>query len=528
MATTDTLALPNMGNTQVNEKTFTEPEDLKSRFLGVSLLITEIGVMIGYGLSGVFRNEVESFLVLRTEINSLILMFLFVTAGFGMLLNIYRFGNWLGTASTLIVLAVSIQLSPLIQKLFISIFLTGFGSVNLNITGSSISRFWNFVTSNNIDVSYILMRITLLSVISILTVMTAVVGRVGTVQIIKFCSLFIIFWSCNFYLLVWFNVIKEDHNTLTFSPYFFDMFGTTYVYLFAVFFGLPFSCMIRAQSLPEVHPRNEFNRLSLLLSQIGSGFIIAAFVFTSCYVVNYQFYGNSIGDNVSRFSILFGIIGSVVGTFVGSALFGQGRVGYKEVLTGTICGGIVMGSAAPLVYNIGILIMIGSVTGFICGIYMRVIHVKINKNNVKDVLGLFGPFCISSIIGSLIVTPSVLATYTNRGIAMPFTNVVPPISLAGYQLIYVGISAGIGLGGGFFTALMGLCDRDYFALASNSRIFLNEFGLFDLGEVSKSRNILPIAGTPMDKVISVAPTPGGANQYYGESQQALNRSGAMI
>ena len=74
-----------------------------------------------------------------------------------------------------------------------------------------------------------------------------------------------------------------------------------------------------------------------------------------------------------------------------------------------------MGAAAPLVYNIGIIIMIGSVTGFLCGIYMRVLHVKINKNNVKDVLGLFGPFCISSLIGSLVIVPSALIVYYNRG-----------------------------------------------------------------------------------------------------------------
>lgn len=151
------------------------------------------------------------------------------------------------------------------------------------------------------------------------------------------------------------------------------------------------------------------------MSQIGTGFIIATFVFTSCFVIDYKYYGNSKGDNIARFSILFGIVGSIVGTFIGSALVGKGRVGYKEVLTGTISGGVVMGAAAPLVYNIGIIIMIGSVTGFLCGIYMRVLHVKINKNNVKDVLGLFGPFCISSLIGSLVIVPSALIVYYNRG-----------------------------------------------------------------------------------------------------------------
>lgn len=256
------------------------------------------------------------------------------------------------------------------------------------------------------------------------------------------------------------------------------------------------------------------------MSQIGTAFIIALFVFTSCFVINYNFYQNAIGNNISRFSILFGIIGSIIGTFVGSAAVGRGRVGYKEVLTGTIAGGIVMGAAAPLVYNIGILLMIGGVTGLLSGIYMRVIHVKINKNNVKDVLGLFGPFCIASILGSLVVVPAVLAVYYNRGITFPFTNTTIPLHLIGYQLIYVGISAGIGLVGGLFVSLTNLCDKDYFALASNSRMFLNEFGLYDLGEASKSEQIL----LPPGKAPNPLLTPGF---QASESQQVL-RTGALV
>lgn len=177
-----------------------------------------------------------------------------------------------------------------------------------------------------------------------------------------------------------------------------------------------------------------------------------------------------------------------------------------------------MGASAPIINNIGIIIMIGVVTGILCGIYMRVIHVKINKNNVKDVLGLFGPFCIASLIGSMVVVPSVLNVYFNKGIALPFTNVIPPSPLAGYQLIYVGLSAGIGLVGGLFTALLSICDKDYFALASNSRMFLNEFGLYDLGEASKSSSALPPPGSAPVPILT---TPG----YHGaESEQVINRN----
>jgi hypothetical protein len=63
----------------------------------------------------------------------------------------------------------------------------------------------------------------------------------------------------------------------------------------------------------------------LLFSQIGTGFIIALFVFTSCYIIQYP----SIANVVARFSILFGIMGSIIGTYIGSGICGGGRVGYK-------------------------------------------------------------------------------------------------------------------------------------------------------------------------------------------------------
>lgn len=160
----------------------------------------------------------------------------------------------------------------------------------------------------------------------------------------------------------------------------------------------------------------------MLLSQIGTGIITAVFVFTSCYFINYKQFGNNLGNNYARFSILFGMIGSIIGTFVGSAIIGNGRVGYKEVLSGSITGAIVMSAAAPLVTNIGILLMIGGVTGMLSGFYMRKVHVIVNQRTVKDVLGMFGPFAISAIIGSFVVAPSILSVYYANDTPIPYTN----------------------------------------------------------------------------------------------------------
>lgn len=53
--------------------------------------------------------------------------------------------------------------------------------------------------------------------------------------------------------------------------------------------------------------------------------------------------------------------------------------------------------------------MMGTVSGLFSGILTRPIHKKINKYYMYDTLGLFVPFLVSSLFGSLIVPSSVLA-----------------------------------------------------------------------------------------------------------------------
>lgn len=184
------------------------------------------------------------------------------------------------------------------------------------------------------------------------------------------------------------------------------------------------------------------------------------------------------GLNLTQFNIIWGLTGGVIGTYVGSLIFGKGRVGYKEALVGTISGGIIMGSGSAIIDSIGIVIMIGAIAGLFSGFYMRVLHPRINRNTIYDYLGLFGPFFISAFLGAFVVAPAALIRYHKHGIIPQSIGVSYYYSLAGWQLVYVGISLGIGIGSGLFVGLLGCCDRDYFGLASNSRIYENDFGLY--------------------------------------------------
>ena len=132
-------------------------------------------------------------------------------------------------------------------------------------------------------------------------------------------------------------------------------------------------------------------------------------------------------------------------------------------MVGTISGGVVMGSVAPLIYNPGIMLMIGVANGFVNGIYMRTIHKSINKNYVKDAMGLFGPFFLSALIGTMVVVPAVINYGSQVGNKFPTTNATEPSpdmtsSYAGWQLIFVGISIAIGIVSGLITGLLTVFD----------------------------------------------------------------------
>lgn len=129
-------------------------------------------------------------------------------------------------------------------------------------------------------------------------------------------------------------------------------------------------------------------------------------------------------------------------------------------MIGTISGGVALGFGAPILDNIGITIGVGFVSGFLSGIYMVFLHPRINKTFVYDTLGLFGPFFISALIGSLVIAPSVLAYNHNKNQINLAFGVTFPKKFVVWQLINAGISFGIGLAGSIVNWALSICDTD--------------------------------------------------------------------
>lgn len=100
---------------------------------------------------------------------------------------------------------------------------------------------------------------TMIACVSFLTAMTAFIGRIDINQVLKLTAFFTVLWNMNYYVLIRIFVIVADFNTDTapqFAPYFFDSFGSSYVYLFGAVFGLVYSCFLARQKFPVIHPSN--------------------------------------------------------------------------------------------------------------------------------------------------------------------------------------------------------------------------------------------------------------------------------
>ena len=406
------------------------------------------------------------------------MLMVFTIVGFGLLLNAYKFGTWLGTGTTIIATALNIQLAPLFQKFWFSVFISGFGTVNRSDqVGNAVKNFWMHFETVDLEVGYYSQQTTMIGCISLFVLFTAFIGRLNLNNVVTVTVFFTFFWNMCYFVLIRIFVIVGDFNSTAspqFSPYFFDAFGTSYIYLFAGFFGVGFAILFNKLKFPISAPTNDYNRISLVMAAVGTAFIYATFLFATNNFFSYSGLGTSMG----RLAIMFALSGSVIGCYFGSIFKGNGRVGFKEALTGTISGGVAIGSVAPVVDNIGIIIVVGLVAGLFSGLYMKTLHLKINANYTYDVLGLYGPFLISSIIGSMILAPALIANHYNRNIIVPTIGVQIPDGYAGWQLVFTGVSAGAGLITGLITGALTICDRSSYGLGSNSRYFANDFGLY--------------------------------------------------
>ena len=84
---------------------------------------------------------------------------------------------------------------------------------------------------------------------------------------------------------------------------------------------------------------------------------------------------------------------------------------------------------------------------------------NLNKQRVRDLLGLFGPFLVVALLGVIALAPIIIRTFLDNSIVTSPMNKISINSLgeAGYVIIYAGVSAGIGLATGMIISTIIRC-----------------------------------------------------------------------
>lgn len=154
---------------------------------------------------------------------------------------------------------------------------------------------------------------------------------------------------------------------------------------------------------------------------------------------------------------------SIIFNYAFSALFNaHSKFGIRGSLVGTISGAIMYGSVAGTCINIGAAIAVGLFAGFLSALFFEKIYPALNRNNITDTFGITF-ILIVSFLGTFFIAPTVIKTYYNYSVTLPTldpnnsassVNFISKIGAAGWSLVYVGISMGIGLLGGLIIGLI--------------------------------------------------------------------------
>jgi len=208
-----------------------------------------------------------------------------------------------------------------------------------------------------------------------------------------------------------------------------------------------------------------------MIALLGTGFAFATFPFTG---VSYPTGSvNFSRSYVGPLNIYFTLTASVIMTYISSAIFGKGKVGVRESLIGVISGGVTVSVVSGVVSNIGACIAIGAFSGFVSGFWFRIIHPRINGGSIIDNLGLFGPILINSILGGLVLAPSLYQSYMNQDFP-----IIASSDVIKYQLAYIGVAAGTGIVSGLIAGLLSLGFRLPHKDFHFSKLVSEDFGLY--------------------------------------------------
>lgn len=161
-------------------------------------------------------------------------------------------------------------------------------------------------------------------------------------------------------------------------------------------------------------------------------------------------------------SMFFALSAAVITTYSTSIIFNSAnrKIKISDAFIGTISGGIIFGPVASYATSLAVPIALGFSAGLVTSFYRSVVMPRINHLLIYDTMGLFGGILFNSILGTVVAAPVVCIAFVNFSLPSPAWNATDRITNyaeAGFLLVYVGVSAGIGLFGGLTASFFMRC-----------------------------------------------------------------------
>jgi ammonia channel protein AmtB len=144
--------------------------------------------------------------------------------------------------------------------------------------------------------------------------------------------------------------------------------------------------------------------------------------------------------------MLFALCSSTIST-IAFEIFMNKKPTLTHIFSGSISGAILFGSVASFTTNIAAPIAVGLASGFFSALYNKILLKKVNKNQLHDSLGIFGPIFFTSILSTAVLSPIVIKSFSEYSLNTPPLegSVISSSGQSAWMLIYCGISSGMGL-----------------------------------------------------------------------------------
>ena len=351
-------------------------------------------------------------------------MNIMIFIGFGMLHSILRRNSWISISINILLVAFSVQFALFFNYLWKICFLEKF-------------------ECETFDFTYLMKAIFVSS--SVLISLGCVLGKLSLIQYIVMAIFETVFCSLNYQLC------EQKLKSLDYG-------GALYIHTFGAIFGLAISIVLffsskMKRSFQTYDYLNKSSYFSNLLAFLGMFFLFCYFPsFNSVLSTDEKIRHNG------KKNTYFSLFGSVMGSFITSALFNGGRFVFEQILFGSISGAVIISGCCTLCFHYWASLLIGTLGGVICVIFLTKIKPIFLRKGFQDTCNVFIVHGLSGLLGGFI-TPIFISDLKNIEETYfldkkTLINGRKYNSQAGIQIAAIFITIGISFIGGIATGFL--------------------------------------------------------------------------